>query len=163
MNWWFVFFFKKYIYTYFLAISEYCSSLRETADSRTGTGKYQMSLKHVASRNKNAGVGNGNPLQDCCLEKSMDRGAWQATAHGVTKSQHNWAAEHKHRPTLIQIDLLSKSTVTCTKIVFPNQVLFVGSGGYNLGISLGPLLNLLQSGKEKKKKKNEIRGYSMGY
>ena len=31
--------------------------------------------------------GNGNPLQYSCLEKTMDRGAWQATAHGVTKSQ----------------------------------------------------------------------------
>ena len=31
--------------------------------------------------------GNGNPLQYSCLENSMDRGAWRATAHGVTKSQ----------------------------------------------------------------------------
>ena len=31
--------------------------------------------------------GNGNPLQYSCLENSMDRGAWWATAHGVTKSQ----------------------------------------------------------------------------
>ena len=30
--------------------------------------------------------GNGNPLQYSCLENSMDRGAWQATAHGVAKS-----------------------------------------------------------------------------
>ena len=30
--------------------------------------------------------GNGNPLQYSCLENSMDRGAWQATVHGVTKS-----------------------------------------------------------------------------
>ena len=30
---------------------------------------------------------NGNPLQYSCLENSMDRGAWQATVHGVTKSQ----------------------------------------------------------------------------
>ena len=30
-------------------------------------------------------VGNGNPLQSSCLENSMDRGAWQATVHGVTK------------------------------------------------------------------------------
>ena len=29
----------------------------------------------------------GNPLQYCCLENSMDRGAWWATVHGVTKSQ----------------------------------------------------------------------------
>ena len=30
--------------------------------------------------------GNGNPLQYSCLENSMDRGAWRATAHGVAKS-----------------------------------------------------------------------------
>ena len=29
---------------------------------------------------------NGNPLQYSCLENSMDRGAWQATVHGVAKS-----------------------------------------------------------------------------
>ena len=33
------------------------------------------------------GEGNGNPLQYSCLENSMERGAWQATVHGVTKSQ----------------------------------------------------------------------------
>ena len=30
---------------------------------------------------------HGNPLQYSCLENSMDRGAWQAAVHGVTKSQ----------------------------------------------------------------------------
>ena len=29
--------------------------------------------------------GNGNPLQYHCLENPMDRGAWWATVHGVTK------------------------------------------------------------------------------
>ena len=33
------------------------------------------------------GEGNGNPLQYCCLENSMDGGAWWPTVHGVTKSQ----------------------------------------------------------------------------
>ena len=33
------------------------------------------------------GVGNGNPLQFSCVGNSMGRGAWQATVHGVTKSQ----------------------------------------------------------------------------
>ena len=32
------------------------------------------------------GVGNGYPLQYSCLENSMDKGAWWATVHGVTKS-----------------------------------------------------------------------------
>ena len=30
---------------------------------------------------------NGYPLQYSCLENSMDRGAWQATVHGIAKSQ----------------------------------------------------------------------------
>ena len=33
------------------------------------------------------GVGNGNVLQYSCLDNPMDRGAWQATVHGVAKSQ----------------------------------------------------------------------------
>ena len=31
--------------------------------------------------------GNGSPLQYSCLENPMDREAWQAIVHGVTKSQ----------------------------------------------------------------------------
>ena len=30
--------------------------------------------------------GHGNPHQYSCLENPMDRGAWRATVHGVTKS-----------------------------------------------------------------------------
>ena len=33
------------------------------------------------------GEGNGNPLQYSCLENPVDRGAWWAAVHGVTKSQ----------------------------------------------------------------------------
>ena len=32
------------------------------------------------------GEGSGNPLQHSCLENPMVRGAWQATVHGVKKS-----------------------------------------------------------------------------
>ena len=31
--------------------------------------------------------GNGYPFQYSCLENPMNRGAWQATVHGVTKSR----------------------------------------------------------------------------
>ena len=31
--------------------------------------------------------GNGNPLQYSCLENPMDKGAWWATVHSVSKSQ----------------------------------------------------------------------------
>ena len=36
---------------------------------------------------RSPGEGNGNPLQHSCLENPVDRGAWWAAAHGVTKSQ----------------------------------------------------------------------------
>ena len=39
------------------------------------------------TRVQSPGEGNGNPLQYSCLENSMDSGAWQATVHGIAKSQ----------------------------------------------------------------------------
>ena len=36
---------------------------------------------------RSPGEANSNPLQYPCLENLMDRGAWSATVHGVTKSQ----------------------------------------------------------------------------
>ena len=33
------------------------------------------------------GGGHGNPLQCFCMGNPMDRGAWKAIVHGVTKSQ----------------------------------------------------------------------------
>ena len=41
----------------------------------------------VPGSGRSPGEGNGNPLQYSCLENSTDRGAWQATVHGVTESQ----------------------------------------------------------------------------
>ena len=36
---------------------------------------------------RSPGEEHGNSLQYTCLDNSMDRGAWQATVHGVTKNQ----------------------------------------------------------------------------
>ena len=36
---------------------------------------------------RSSGEENGYPLQYSCLECPMDRGAWQATVHRVTKNQ----------------------------------------------------------------------------
>ena len=35
--------------------------------------------------------GNGNPLQYSCLGNPMDRGAWWATVHGITRVGHDWS------------------------------------------------------------------------
>ena len=41
----------------------------------------------IRASRRSPGEGNGNPLQYSCLENPMDRGAWQAIVHGVTKSR----------------------------------------------------------------------------
>ena len=41
----------------------------------------------IPGSSRSHGEGNGNPLPVSCLENSRDRGAWQATVHGITKSQ----------------------------------------------------------------------------
>ena len=41
----------------------------------------------IPESGRSPGGRDDNPLQYSCLENSMDRGAWQATVHGVTKSQ----------------------------------------------------------------------------
>ena len=38
--------------------------------------------------------GNGNPPQYSCLENPVDRGAWQATVHGVARIRHNLVTNH---------------------------------------------------------------------
>ena len=43
-------------------------------------------LGSIPGSGRSPGEGKGNPLQYSCLGNPMDRGAWQATAHGVSKS-----------------------------------------------------------------------------
>ena len=57
---------------------------------------------------RSPGVGNCNPLQYSCLESSMDRGAWWAVVHGVTK-RHNRALTH-------MIILVQNKLRSCRKV-----------------------------------------------
>ena len=41
----------------------------------------------IPGSRRSPGGGNGNPLQNSCLENPMDRGVWQATVHEAVKSQ----------------------------------------------------------------------------
>ena len=43
-------------------------------------------LGSILELGRSPGEGNDNPLQYSCLEDPMDRGSWQAMAHGVTGS-----------------------------------------------------------------------------
>ena len=58
-------------------------------NTHTPLGRTQKILNNglIPGLGRVPGEGNGHPLQYSCLENSMDRGAWQATVHGVAK---NW-------------------------------------------------------------------------
>ena len=54
----------------------------------------------IPGSGRTPGKGNGYPLQYSCPEKPMDRGAWRATAHAVTKS---WTRLRDYRQTIGQV------------------------------------------------------------
>ena len=58
----------------------------------------QKDTRHTSSIPKSGrspAGGNGNPLQYTCLENPVNRGAWRATVHPVTKNW-TWLTTHKH-------------------------------------------------------------------
>ena len=50
-------------------------------------------MDSIPGSRRSPGGGNGNPLQYSFLENPMDREAWWATVHGVTKSQTRLSME----------------------------------------------------------------------
>jgi len=67
---------------------------------------------------RSPGVGNGIPFQYSCLEISMDRGAWWATVHGVTKSLSFVTWLSTHTAILILALVTFSLTVTVSQLVF---------------------------------------------
>ena len=48
-------------------------------------GGNSRDMGSISGSGRSSGEGNGNPLQDSCLENPMGREAWQATVHRVSK------------------------------------------------------------------------------
>ena len=66
------------------------------------------------------GGGHGNPLKYSCLENPMDRGAWQATVHKVTKSRTplKWLSTNAHMCIAELLCCNLKSTQYCKSTIF---------------------------------------------
>ena len=68
--------------------------------------------------------GNGNLLHYACLKNSMDRGAWRATAHGVTKlftaeqlNTHAHTHTHTHTNHCFRVCIQIEQTHPCKLLV----------------------------------------------
>ena len=61
---------------------------------------------------RSPGEGNGNPSQYSCLENPMDRGAWQATVHGVARAGHDLATKPAPHSSRGQNSKMSCCSVT---------------------------------------------------
>ena len=61
----------------------------------------------ISGLGRSSGAENGNPLQYSCLGNLKGRGAWQATVHGVSKSQIRLSM-HEAERTFAQLKRLTK-------------------------------------------------------
>ena len=71
---------KHTVWTYFLQYFPGGSVVKHLSANARDMGS-------ILESGRSPREGNSNPLQYSCLENAMDRGARQATVHGVTKSQ----------------------------------------------------------------------------
>ena len=87
-------------------------------------------LGSIPGLGRSPGERNGYSLQYSCPENSMDRGAWQAPAHGVEKSwtwlsdlTHTHTHTHTHTQTLLWFSHISLSALKlCLRAMTPAWV-----------------------------------------
>ena len=73
----------------FLDLTDIIISYADGSSGKESTckAKHAGDPGSIPGLGRSPGEGNGNPLQDYCLENPMDRGAWWAAVHGVAKSR----------------------------------------------------------------------------
>ena len=78
-------------------------------------------LGSIPGLGRSSGEGNGYPLQYSGLENSMDRGAWQATVHGIANSWTQLSDPHFFINTVyVNINIVYKYTIFQTLIMQRN-------------------------------------------
>ena len=70
------------VFFFFLKGFPHSSVIKESACNAGDLGS-------IPGMGRSPGEGNGSPLQYSCRENLIDRGAWQATIHGVSRVRYN--------------------------------------------------------------------------
>ena len=76
----------------------FCCETLNNLNETCNAGNSVRFLSSNLGSGRSPGEGNGNPLQYSWLENPMDRGAWQAIVHGVTRSVHDLVTETPPTP-----------------------------------------------------------------
>ena len=74
-------------------------------------GKRDLGL--IPGLGRSLGEENGYPLHYSCLENSKDRGAWQATVHGVAMSRTTLSHFHFH----FSLEIVLRQRIHCFVVV----------------------------------------------
>ena len=80
------------MYIYYRAICKFIYGFPGSSDGKESACSMR-DLGSIPGLERSPGGGHGNPLQYFCLENLMDRGAWQATVHGVSRVGHDLATQ----------------------------------------------------------------------
>ena len=103
-----------YVYIHMYIVPRWCSG-KEESTCHTGDAR---DTDLIPGLGRSRGGGNGNPLQDSCLENPMEREAWRAIVHGVEKVRYDWAY------TYVYMHVYAKCvSVSClwSLLLFPTQ------------------------------------------
>ena len=84
----------------------------------------------IPGSGRSPGEGNGYLFQYSCLENPMDRGAWRATVHGITKSRTQLSDQHTHTHT---ISSFPGGSVVKNPPAFAGDVSLIPGSGRSLG------------------------------
>ena len=85
-------FVNNYLFIFGYAGSSCCTGFSRSSVCKESTCN-AGDLGSIPGSGRSPGEGNGNPLQDSCLEDPMGRGAWPVTLHGVTRVGHDLATK----------------------------------------------------------------------
>ena len=105
--------------------------LKENPNKKPGGRESPEEKEHGKSVVRAFVMGNGYPFQYSCLENPMDRGAWQATVHGVTRVVHNLVTK-SNQPLLSRCSVSASRGQENLKEFAPLSL----SSRYNRSISL---------------------------
>ena len=73
----------------------------------------------IPGSGRSPGEGNGNPFQYSHLENPMDRGAWQATDHKITRVGHDLVIKPPPQQKLTQLCKTTLAQLKKKKLLYP--------------------------------------------